>query len=44
MLCAQRGMKLCVHAGTFVFHYKGSTIPETLGAAREQFTVQPAGR
>ncbi len=42
--CTQGGMKLCVHASTFVFHYKGSTIPETLGAAREQFTVATAGR
>ena len=33
----QGGMKVCLHAGTFAFHYKGSTVGEVMGADREQF-------
>lgn len=37
-LDARKG-KICLHTGTWVFHYKGSTIPTELGSDREHFNV-----
>ena len=37
---AQENMKVCLHTTTFVYHYKGSTIGETLNGEREDFRTE----
>ena len=36
---AAKGGRICLHTGTWVFHYKGSTIPYALGNQRQTFNV-----